>query len=88
MTKEKQDEKLVGYLPLFPSEYIPNYDLYMYFKKMFTEEDKKLVGYLAAPPIKGTPGYDSYMHFKKMFTDECKNKNIPSWRKIKGGHVE
>lgn len=54
-------------------------------------QDKKLVGYLAAslPASNTTPNYDSYMHFKKMFTDECKTKkNIPSWRKIKGGKVD
>lgn len=53
-------------------------------------QDNHFIGYLAAPlpPIEGTPSYDLYVHFKKMFTDECKTTNIPSWRKIKGGHVE
>lgn len=89
--EERQDSLFVGYLEDSFIKGIPSHNSCIHFKKMFEErQDKKLVGCLAAPlpPMRGTPSYDSYMHFKKMFTDECKTTNIPSWRKIKGGHVE
>lgn len=42
MNDKRQDKKLVGYLaaPLPPIDTTPNYDSYMHFSKMFTDELK------------------------------------------------
>lgn len=42
MNEKRQDKKLVGYLaaPLPPIDATPNYDSYIHFSKMFTDEFK------------------------------------------------